>query len=103
MAAREASALLRLRPSDLILYSAKVIPGNDTRVMEMMNRIAELGPHIAMGRDENLHTSGHAYRHGCPAPCLLCMVLATSCWPAGGRRGAVGTAGPLLPPWPLCC
>jgi mRNA degradation ribonuclease J1/J2 len=62
LAAREASHLLKLRSSDLVLYSAKVIPGNDTRVIQMMNRIAELGPEIAMGRDEGLHTSGHAYR-----------------------------------------
>lgn len=62
LASRRASHLLKLRTSDLLLYSAKVIPGNDTKVMQMMNRIAELGPEIAMGRDEGLHTSGHAYR-----------------------------------------
>lgn len=62
LAARDASHLLKLQSSDLILYSAKVIPGNDTRVMQMMNKISEAGPEIAMGRDENLHTSGHAYR-----------------------------------------
>lgn len=62
LAAREASHLLRLRSSDLVLYSAKVIPGNDTRVIQMMNKIAEIGPEIAMGRDEGLHTSGHAYQ-----------------------------------------
>lgn len=62
MASKEASALLKLSPEDLILYSAKVIPGNETRVMRMMNRISQLGPEIAMGRNENLHTSGHAYR-----------------------------------------
>jgi len=62
LAAREASHLLKLRTSDLLLYSAKIIPGNDTRVVQMMNRIAELGPEIAMSRDEGLHTSGHAYR-----------------------------------------
>lgn len=28
----------------------------------MMNAISQLGPEIAMGRDENLHTSGHAYK-----------------------------------------
>ncbi|GAB4818720.1 hypothetical protein N2152v2_005766 [Parachlorella kessleri] len=62
LAAREASHLLKLNASDMVLYSAKVIPGNDTRVMEMMNRIAEIGPEIVMGRDEKLHTSGHAYK-----------------------------------------
>lgn len=30
--------------------------------MEMMNRISEIGSTIVMGRNENLHTSGHAYR-----------------------------------------
>ncbi len=39
-----------------------MIPGNDTRVMQMMNALSSLGPEIAMGRDENLHTSGHAYQ-----------------------------------------
>ncbi|KAH7444747.1 hypothetical protein KP509_02G090000 [Ceratopteris richardii] len=56
------SRSLKLNKEDLVLYSAKVIPGNEIRVMKMMNRIAELGPNIAMGRAENLHTSGHAYR-----------------------------------------
>ena len=62
LASRDASHLLKLRNSDLLLYSAKIIPGNDTKVVQMMNRIAEIGPEIAMGRDEGLHTSGHAYR-----------------------------------------
>eukprot|EP00249_Psilotum_nudum_P021161 c27999_g1_i1 orf=284-3385(+) len=56
------SRSLKLNNSDLVLYSAKMIPGNETRVVRMMNRIAELGPTIAMGRGENLHTSGHAHR-----------------------------------------
>jgi len=30
--------------------------------MEMMNRISEIGSTIVMGRNEGLHTSGHAYR-----------------------------------------
>lgn len=52
----------------------QVIPGNDTRVVEMMNNIARLGPEIAMSRSENLHTSGHAYRlasleSSFPGPC----------------------------------
>eukprot|EP00891_Asterochloris_glomerata_P002267 jgi/Astpho2/2267/e_gw1.00040.186.1_t len=62
LAARDASHMLKLHPSDLILYSAKVIPGNEPRVTQMMNNISALGPEIAMGRGENLHTSGHAYR-----------------------------------------
>lgn len=62
LASKEASSVLKVRRDDLILYSAKVIPGNDTRVMQMMNDLAGLGARIRMGRNDNLHTSGHAYR-----------------------------------------
>ncbi|MCO5607993.1 hypothetical protein L7F22_062195 [Adiantum nelumboides] len=62
LASLGSSRSLKLNKDDLILYSAKVIPGNEIRVMKMMNRIAELGPGIAMGRADKLHTSGHAYR-----------------------------------------
>ncbi|KAL5748312.1 hypothetical protein ACOSP7_025342 [Xanthoceras sorbifolium] len=53
---------LKLTKEDVILYSAKVIPGNESRVMKMLNRISEVGSTIVMGRNEGLHTSGHGYR-----------------------------------------
>lgn len=28
----------------------------------MLNRLSEIGPTIVMGKNEQLHTSGHAYR-----------------------------------------
>ncbi|KAG2658925.1 hypothetical protein PVAP13_1KG323800 [Panicum virgatum] len=56
------SHALKLSKDDVLLYSAKVIPGNETRVMKMMNRLTDLGPKIIMGKDSGLHTSGHAYR-----------------------------------------
>ncbi|KAF9605361.1 hypothetical protein IFM89_016914 [Coptis chinensis] len=62
LASYGSSHSLKLTKDDLILYSAKVIPGNETRVMKMLNRVAELGSTIVMGRNEVLHTSGHAYR-----------------------------------------
>lgn len=30
--------------------------------MKMMNRIAEIGSTMVMGKNEQLHTSGHAHR-----------------------------------------
>lgn len=30
--------------------------------MKMLNRISDIGSTIVMGRNEGLHTSGHAYR-----------------------------------------
>ncbi|CAI9753088.1 unnamed protein product [Fraxinus pennsylvanica] len=62
LASHGSSHSLKLNKEDVILYSAKVIPGNETRVMKMLNRISEIGSTIVMGRNEQLHTSGHAYR-----------------------------------------
>ncbi|XP_040989316.1 ribonuclease J isoform X2 [Juglans microcarpa x Juglans regia] len=53
---------LKLSKEDIILYSAKVIPGNESRVMKMLNRISEIGTPIVMGKNECLHTSGHGHR-----------------------------------------
>ena len=61
-AAFGSSRLITLHPDDLLLYSAKMIPGNEKRVMRMMNAIAVRGPEIAMRREDGLHSSGHAYR-----------------------------------------
>ncbi|KIY92568.1 hypothetical protein MNEG_15395, partial [Monoraphidium neglectum] len=49
-------------PKDLVLYSAKVIPGNEVKVSQMLNGLSMLGAEVAQGRAENLHTSGHAYQ-----------------------------------------
>ncbi|KAL9243400.1 hypothetical protein vseg_017293 [Gypsophila vaccaria] len=62
LASYGSSHSLKLSKEDLILYSAKVIPGNESRCMKMFNRIAELGSTLIMGKNEMLHTSGHAYR-----------------------------------------
>jgi mRNA degradation ribonuclease J1/J2 len=47
--------------SSWIYFDFQVIPGNETRVMKMMNRLTDLGPKIIMGKDSGLHTTGHAY------------------------------------------
>ncbi|XP_050937111.1 ribonuclease J isoform X3 [Cucumis melo] len=62
LASYGSSHSLKLSKEDMILYSAKVIPGNESRVMKMLNRISEIGSNIIMGKNELLHTSGHGYR-----------------------------------------
>ncbi|KAI9384681.1 hypothetical protein POPTR_012G095800v4 [Populus trichocarpa] len=62
LASYGSSHAFKLNEEDVILYSAKVIPGNESRVMKMMNRISEIGSTIVMGKNELLHTSGHGYR-----------------------------------------
>ena len=53
---------LKLSSTDLLLYSAKMIPGNEKRIMKMLNAIAQRGPSLVIGRGENLHSSGHAHQ-----------------------------------------
>jgi hypothetical protein len=62
LASQSLSHNLKINPSDLVLYSAKVIPGNEGRVTKMINSLAGLGAEVAAGRAEGLHTSGHAYQ-----------------------------------------
>ncbi|XP_052176731.1 ribonuclease J isoform X2 [Diospyros lotus] len=62
LASYGSSHSLKLSKEDIILYSAKVIPGNETQVMKMLNRISEIGSTIIMGKNEQLHTSGHGHR-----------------------------------------
>ncbi|KXZ55695.1 hypothetical protein GPECTOR_2g1245 [Gonium pectorale] len=62
MAARDASNVLKMLPNDLLLYSAKVIPGNEGKVTKMLNALAAQGARVRQSRADNLHTSGHAYQ-----------------------------------------
>ncbi|GMH01159.1 hypothetical protein Nepgr_002998 [Nepenthes gracilis] len=62
LASYGSSHSLKLTKEDIILYSAKVIPGNETRVMKMLNRISEIGSTLVAGKSEMLHTSGHGHR-----------------------------------------
>jgi len=62
LASQSLSHNLKIAPSDLVLYSAKVIPGNEGKVTQMINSLCGLGAEVAAGRAEGLHTSGHAYQ-----------------------------------------
>ncbi|KAG2293387.1 hypothetical protein Bca52824_040056 [Brassica carinata] len=47
LASYGSSHAFKLTKEDIILYSAKVIPGNEARVMKMMNRLADIGPKLS--------------------------------------------------------
>jgi mRNA degradation ribonuclease J1/J2 len=47
---------LVLRPTDMLLYAASIIPGNDSKVIKMFNRMANMGLTLANRREDNLHT-----------------------------------------------
>ena len=59
-AARGQHRHLHLGKGDLILHSARVIPGNEGPVYDMFNRLARRGCEIVYGRRSGIHASGHA-------------------------------------------
>ena len=56
--------LVRLGPGDRVLWSARVIPGQERAVGLVVNRLVELGVDVLppWGQSEALHTSGHGRR-----------------------------------------
>ena len=51
---------LNIGKGDLVLHSARVIPGNESNVYRMFNRLALRGAEIIHGRSTGIHASGHA-------------------------------------------
>ena len=56
-ASYESSHAFKLNKEDMILYSSKVIPGNEFRAMKMLNCISKIGSTIVMGKNGRMHTS----------------------------------------------
>ena len=53
---------LKLREDDLIIFSSRVIPGNEMRILDLQNHLTELGLKIITCHDEFVHVSGHGSR-----------------------------------------
>jgi len=55
--------VLRLEPGDTVLFSARIIPGNEVAVHDMLNALARRQIDIRFrGTHPGLHVSGHAHR-----------------------------------------
>lgn len=52
----------KLSPLDLVVFSSKVIPGNEKQVGRIMNAITEAGTEIVTAYDARIHASGHPGR-----------------------------------------
>jgi ribonuclease J len=50
---------LKPRPNDLIIFSSKVIPGNEKKIHRIYNKLTEFGMHIITANDDLIHASGH--------------------------------------------
>lgn len=51
---------IKIKPEDLIVLSAKAIPGNEGSVSEIINQIMKAGAKVAYQDYDNIHVSGHA-------------------------------------------
>ncbi len=47
------------RPNDLVIFSSKVIPGNEKKIYRIYNKLTEFGATIITASDHLIHASGH--------------------------------------------
>jgi len=51
---------VRLDPGDVVVFSARVIPGNEKSVCRVMNHVARRGAEVVADGQKAVHVSGHA-------------------------------------------
>lgn len=51
---------VKISSRDLILFSSRVIPGNEKSVYRMINNLTKLGATIVLGDEGGIHVSGHS-------------------------------------------
>ncbi|HWP34346.1 MAG TPA: ribonuclease J [Thermodesulfobacteriota bacterium] len=54
--------LLRVRPGDTVVLSARVIPGNELAIRTITNQLFRKGAEVVRGQASGVHVSGHAAR-----------------------------------------
>jgi ribonuclease J len=52
----------KIAPGDLVIFSSRIIPGNERGIYRMINRFYRHGARVVTERDAPVHASGHAYR-----------------------------------------
>ncbi len=53
---------IKLRESDTVIFSARVVPGNEGKVNKVINAMWGKGVEVITPRDAPVHTTGHAYQ-----------------------------------------
>jgi ribonuclease J len=53
---------LSVREGDLVIYSARIIPGNEREILRVFNQLERRGATVVHEGHARVHTSGHAYR-----------------------------------------
>lgn len=60
--ARDEYPWVRIRPGDRVLYSARVIPGNEKAITRLINDLLRRGGEVLYEPSYQIHASGHATR-----------------------------------------
>ncbi len=60
--AQNAHPNLKLVPGDTVIFSSKIIPGNDKRIFRLFNRFVTMGIEVVTEKDHFVHVSGHPSR-----------------------------------------
>lgn len=50
---------IKLAPKDTVIFSSKIIPGNDKKIFRLFNIFVKLGVEVITERDHFVHVSGH--------------------------------------------
>jgi len=53
---------VRVEPGDLVIHSARIIPGNETSINRMFNHLLRRGAEVVTAADAPVHVSGHPSR-----------------------------------------
>lgn len=57
--AKRAHPHLHVLPGDMVIFSSKIIPGNDKRIFRLFNEFISLGIEVITEKDHFVHVSGH--------------------------------------------
>ncbi|MBO5284577.1 MAG: ribonuclease J [Alphaproteobacteria bacterium] len=60
MIANDESKYIKLGAEDNVIFSSKIIPGNEDKIERMQEKILAKGAHLVTEEDYLVHTSGHA-------------------------------------------
>lgn len=57
--ANKSHNFVKLAPKDTVIFSSKIIPGNDKKIFRMFNTFVKMGVEVITERDHFVHVSGH--------------------------------------------
>ena len=57
--ANNSHQFIKLIPGDTIIFSSKIIPGNDRKIYDLFNRFCKMGVEVLTEKDHFVHVSGH--------------------------------------------